>query len=295
MKLRMALAGLLTVGAVASAGLLARWALAEEPAKTGPAEAQDKKDRPEVGPTLHGTVKAVDAAKHSLTMDVPRGGGTKAVEEKTFPVAVDVKVTLDGSLSKEKAPPAGRLADLPPGTGVTVRLSADQKAVIAIHARGPSLNGQVSAADAGKNTLTIRTKGEQGVEEHTVPLAKGAKITLSDGLTKEETPKEGQLSDLPEGTGVRLQLSVDRKAALGVQVLGASLHGTLKGVDVGSNTLTVTVKEDGQLVDKTLTLLKNARTEGAKLNELQPGQRVAVTLSVFDKTRAAVVRVLSEE
>jgi hypothetical protein len=294
MKVTLALAGLWTAGTWGGAEL-AQLALADRPAKTDPAEGQGKKDRPEVGPTLHGMVKAVDATKNSLTVNVVQGNGKKAVEERTFPVAADVQVTLADSLSKEQASPAGRLADLSPGTGVTVRLSADQKAVVAIHARGPRLHGHVIAADADKQRLTIGTKGDQGVEEHTAVLAKGARITLSDGLTKEEAPKEGQFSDLPAGTSVQVQLSVDRKSALGVHVLGASLHGTLKGVDAGDHTITVTVKEDDQVVDKTLTLVKNARTEGVKLSELKSGQRVAVTLSVFDRTRAAVVRVLSDD
>ena len=92
-----------------------------------------------------------------------------------------------------------------------------------------------------------------------------------------------------------MQLSADRKTALGVRVMAKTLLARVTSVDVGNNTLTVSVKEDGGLVDKTLTLVKDARIEGAKLNELQAGTTVAVTLSVFDKSQAVVVRVRKDE
>jgi hypothetical protein len=291
----MTLAVLLSVGVVTGVGLLAQRALAQKPAKTAPAADSDKKEKVEVGPTVHGTVKALDRARNTITVDVPRNDGTKTIDEKTFAVAVDVKVILDESLSKEKAPPAGKLTDLLAGTIVTLQLAADRKTAVAIYARGPTLHAAVAATDAGKNTLTLRVKGENGPEEHALTLAKAAQITLSDGLSKDDKPREAQLSDLAEGTGVVVQLSVDRKTALAVRVLGDSLYGPLEGVDLGNNTITLKVKEDGQLVDKTLTLLKGARVAGAKLNELRAGQRVAVTLSVFDKTKVAAVVVLPEE
>ena len=59
-----------------------------------------------------------------------------------------------------------------------------------------------------------------------------------------------------------MQLSADRKTALGVRVMAKTLLARVTSVDVGNNTLTVSVKEDGGLVDKTLTLVKDARIEG---------------------------------
>jgi hypothetical protein len=78
--------------------------------------------------------------------------------------------------------------------------------------------------------------------------------------------------------------------ALGVRILGQALNGTVAGYDSGTRTLTVTVKEDAQVVDKSLTLAKDAKVEG----DLVAGARVAVTLSVHDKDVAAAVRVLKE-
>jgi hypothetical protein len=64
----------------------------------------------------------------------------------------------------------------------------------------------------------------------------------------------------------------------------------LKSYDSGTKTLTVTVKEDAQIVDKELTLVEGAKVEG----ELTADVRVAVTLSVHDKSKAAAVRVLKD-
>src|SRR5262249_31820833 len=107
--------------------------------------------------------------------------------------------------------------------------------------------------------------------------------------------REGKLSDLTDGTPVGLQLSVfDRKTVLSIRVQGASVQGTLKGVDVGNSTITVTVKEDAQVVDKTYSVDKDARIDGGKLGDLTAGTAVALTLSVFDKTKVVAVRVVGK-
>jgi hypothetical protein len=49
------------------------------------------------------------------------------------------------------------------------------------------------------------------------------------------------------GLPVWVQLSgYDRTQAVAVRVSGPALHDTVKGVDAGSGTITVTVKEDAQ-------------------------------------------------
>jgi hypothetical protein len=253
------------------------------------------KDKPEAGPTVRGTVTEVAADGKAITLRVQKGDGTKATEEKTLPLGADTVVFIADVVTKVKELPKGKLSDLTPGTSVVVRLTPDSKAAIEITAHGPVVTGSVAATNAAKGTFTLRLKGKDGPEDLGLTLAKEAKILLSDGLTKEEKPKEAQLAELSEETSVHAQLSVDRKSALGVRVMGKSLQGTIKEVDVGNRTVTVTVKEDAQLVDKALTLVKDARVEGAKLTDLQPGQRVTITLSVFDKAQAAIVRVRSDE
>jgi hypothetical protein len=215
----------------------------------------------------------------------------KKTEEKTFSVAADARVILEDALSKKETQPLGTLADLSAGTAVTLELSVDRKSVVAISARGPGLHGSIKSVGADRKTVTFSTKDSGKHVEKTVTLVKGIRILKDDGLGKKgDTPKEGTIADLNEDTPVLVRLSVNRKTALGINILGASLNGSLKSYDAGSKTLTVTVKEDAQIVDKELTLAKNAKVEG----DLTAGARVAVTLSVHDKTIAAAVRVLKD-
>src|SRR5262249_3670627 len=136
-------------------------------------------------------------------------------------------------------------------------------------------------------------KDKAGPTDRTFTMAKGAKVLLNDGLKKNTKDKEAELTELTEGTPVRVQPTVDRKTALTVRVQGATVHGTLKGVDVGNNTLTVTVKEDAQVVDKTLPVAKEARLDG-KLADLPAGSRVSLQMSVFDKNVVVGVHVHKE-
>jgi RNA polymerase sigma factor (sigma-70 family) len=290
---KMALAAMLIAGLVAGTGLVADQALAQKPAKPATAGAGDK-TKPEVGPTVRGKLKAINSGDKSITVDVPKNDGTKASEEKTYKLSTDLAVTLEESFTKDKPPPAGKLTDLSAGTDVTVQLSPDKSTAVAIHARGPVLHTSVVSVDTGKGTMTVHIKAADGPTEQTLAVAKEAKIIKTDGLTKEEKPREAALGDLEAGTHIQVQLSVDRKTALGVRVMGTTLLGRVSSVDVGNNTVTISLKEDGGLVDKTFTLVKDARIEGAKLNELQAGTNVSVTLSVFDKSQAAVVRVRND-
>jgi hypothetical protein len=140
----------------------------------------------------------------------------------------------------------------------------------------------VKAVDANKNTITITTKNKEGgqvqVEDKTLTLVKDAKVLLSDGLSKDKKDEEGKLADLTEGTSVLVQLSVDRTKALSIRVLAQSIQGTLKGYDNGNRTITILVKEDGNLVEKSFPVAKDARVV-----DLTEGAGVTLQLSVFDK------------
>ena len=251
-----------------------------------------QKDKKERGPMVQGVVKSVDAGKNMISVAVRKDPAKKEVEEKSFAVAGDARVIFEDNLTKTDKPPMGTLAGLSEGTQVTLELSADKKTVVAISARGPGIHGHIKSANAEKKTVIVSTKEAGGLVEKTLTLAKGARIIKDDGLGKKkgDAPKEGTFTDLTEGVSVHVQLSVDRKTALGISIQGGNLHGTLKSYDVGTRTLTVTVKEDAQVVDRTLSLAKDARVEG----DLVADVRVAVTLSVHDKTVAAAVRVLKD-
>jgi hypothetical protein len=249
------------------------------------------KEKKEQGPSVRGAVKAVDASKKTITVAVLVDRTGKKTEEKTYPIVSGAKVTLEETFTKAEKPPVGRLEDLSAGTWVALQLDAAGKTVEHISARGVALHGSVKAADPAKHTITITAKYEDKVGEYTLEIVKGAKIIKDDGLGKKgDAPKEGTVADLTEGTPVVVQLSVDRKRVLGAHVQGESLNGTLKAYDAGNKALTVTVKEEAQIVDKELKLAENARIEG---NPMQ-GDRVAVTISVHDKAVATAVRVIKE-
>ncbi|HXG10763.1 MAG TPA: sigma-70 family RNA polymerase sigma factor [Gemmataceae bacterium] len=290
-RLKIVTAICLTAGLlVGGVGVLTHRALADKsaPAKKEAAAPGQKEGKKERGPSIHGMVQAVDLGKHTLTVTV-RVEGTKQTENKTFALAPAVKVLLDNGLGKKQPLEEGKLTDLAEGTSVALELAADQK-VVGIVARGPAIRGSLQAVDPGQNTITLTAKeGKGGVSELTVALAKGAKVLLNEGLKKGDPDKEGKLSDLTPGTPVIVQLSVDRKTALNIRVLGASIQGRVKGVDAGSNTITVTLKEDAQIVDKTFNLSKDVQVDG-NLADLTPGTPVILQLSVFDKNKIVGIR-----
>lgn len=291
------LAAAVLMGAViiGGASLLSHTAFADKPAGSkatdNPSAAKQKatdnqeppaKGKKDQAPTVHGVVSAIDVNQGAYTITVMSRTQTKQTEQKTFAVAKDVKVMLEEALDKKQPQPEGKLPDITLGTQVTVTLTADQKTITRIAARGPGINGHVKSANAATRTLTVGVKHKDGPQETTVTLADGAKILLSDGLSKDEPPVEGKLAELEEGTPVLVQLSVDRKRALGVQVQGVTLHGYLKSYDTANNTLIVGVKEEGGEVDRTLTAVKHAQ-----MVDLAPGAPVVVRLSVFDKDKFA--------
>lgn len=272
-----------------SAGLLGHRVQAEKPAANKLAVKAADKPKPQVGPTIPATVQSVDAGKRTLTVQVQAEKGKKERVEKTFALAKDVKVLLLHGLVKETK--AGALADLAEGVPVALQLSPDEKMVLRIEVHGGSLHGAVKAVDADKNTVTVVSKSKDGAVEKTLELAKGAKILLDDGLVKGGA-KEGKLSDLSEDTPVVVQFSgYDRKTIVGISAHGPSVHGSLKGVDAGNNTITVTVKENAAVEDKTFPLAKSVKSDGGKVTDLTAGATVTLQLSVFDKKTVVAVHV----
>jgi RNA polymerase sigma factor (sigma-70 family) len=271
------------------AGLLGHRARAEKPAAKRLALQAADKPKPDVGPTIPADVQSVDADKHTLTVQVQAEKGKKERVEKTFGLAKDVGIVLVHGLVKETKD--GTLANLAEGGPVRLQLSPDEKTVLRIEVLGGSLHGSVKAVDADKNTVTVVTKGKDGAVEKTLELAKGAKVLLDDGVVKGGA-KEGKLGDLGADTPVDVQLSgYDRKIAVGIHARGPSVHGSLKGVDAGSNTITVTVKENAAVEDKTFPLGKNVKSDGGKVTDLTAGVAVTLQLSVFDKKTVVAVHV----
>jgi hypothetical protein len=140
------------------------------------------------GPNLGGCggscVKAVDAEQNSITFD---DKGAAEVAGKTFTVAKDASIAIDGK--------PGRLTELPAGSFVNLTLTVDRQAVRSIGARGPRLSGVVKAVDAEKNSITV--------DDMTYMVARDAIIVI-DG-------KQGPLAGLPTGVTVNVNLRVDQK------------------------------------------------------------------------------------
>lgn len=312
-KLKNALVVMAVVGILAAGtGLLSQAVLADKPAPIKSPDAPKKEAKPaadapkkeakpdnpnkeakgekkEQGATLTGRLVTVDATKNTITIITGVKGEAKKTEEKTIPLAADAKIFLDDIIIKDKtkqtALPEGKLKDLGEGTEVSVQLSADSKSAVVIHARAPGLSGNIKSVN--NDSITIGTKSKDGAQDMTFALAKDVQILRNDGLGSKgndgkkeaSTPdQEGKLSDLSEGTPVSVRVTVDRKTVLQIRVMPRSISGELKGVDNGTNTITILVKEDGNLVEKSFKLAKDA-----SLRDLSDGGRVNLRFSVFDK------------
>jgi hypothetical protein len=81
------------------------------------------------GPSLAGTLKAVDPDKGTITIAIPNGR-REDPEEKTFTLAKDARVTLDGSET-----PLGNLKAGENGPAIELRFSLDLLMVQSVTAR----------------------------------------------------------------------------------------------------------------------------------------------------------------
>jgi hypothetical protein len=168
------------------------------------------------GATLGGTVKALDADKRSLTLIVRPPRGDDPGEEKTIAIAREALVLTDDGKGRRLSLKEARLADVPVGSTVMVKLSVDQNFVMLLRAEGPSVFGLLKSVDADKGTITVAIpRGRDNPEEKTLTLAKNARITV-DGV---ET-KIGDLKAADNGPLIHLRLSLDQQT---VQVVNARL------------------------------------------------------------------------
>lgn len=164
------------------------------------------------GPNLYGVAKSIDAAKSTLTITSPQRGGE--AEEKIFEVAKNAMILLDDGKGRRLSLKEGKLADVPVGSAIMVKLSADQKSVSTLRAEGPSANGRLKSIDAGKGTITVEifvARGENP-EEKTYTFAKDVRVTI-DG-------KEGKLADIKveDGTFAQVRLSLDQKTVQAIMI-----------------------------------------------------------------------------
>jgi RNA polymerase sigma factor (sigma-70 family) len=229
------------------------------------------------GANVHGTVKAVDAAKNTLTLH------DKVLGEKTYHVIPNAVVFLDGKGEVKT------LAEVPVGAVVDLKLLADQKGVRDIRAQGPTVTGSV-AGTAGDDSITLR--GKEG--DKTFAVAKDARI-----LIDEKTA--GKLTDLIDGTVAQLRLSADQATALEVRAEGPSYRGTVKALDPDRNTITLTIGakngvggEDKEFkLTKGTVVLTEINGAALKLADVRADKEVILRLSI-DQKAAARITVLGE-
>ncbi len=157
--------------------------------------------------TVDGAVKAVDAAKNTITV-MNKDKETKQKQEQTFAVAADARIVLAGhGKGGEKV---AKLPDLKEGMRVVLQLSQDNKAVVGIRIAAPTANGVIKAVDAAKNRITVTHGAKDNAKDITYEVAKNAPV-LIDG-------KEGKLTDLKEGMPVFLLLSPEDGGVVGIRV-----------------------------------------------------------------------------
>jgi hypothetical protein len=155
------------------------------------------------GPSFQNiVVKAVDADKNTITFEEERM--PDAVAGKTFTVAKDASIAVDGK--------PGKLAGIPMGAFVNLNLSVDLKAARNLGAEGAQIGAfggnaaVVQAVDADKNTITVDINGEG---EKTFPVAKDAYIQINN--------RQGNLAGVPREASVTLTLSVDQRTVCRIQ------------------------------------------------------------------------------
>ncbi len=254
------------------------------------------------GPSVRGTLKAVDAPGRSITVAVVLGKG-ESEQEKTFAVAQTARVTTlsdkvvdKGFIDKgfknvkglgKEALQAGRLDDLSVGAIVTVKLSADQKTAGRIQAEMPSVKGTLKAIDPAKNTLTLSSHAAKGqpATEHTYNLAKEVIVSLDGGA--------GKVSDLSPGVSVTLKLSPDQKQVSGIWAEGPSIQAALKAFDVATGKLTLRITTKGEPeVERTYDLSKNIKVTiddaGGKLSDVPADAPLRVKLSADQKAITSI-------
>jgi len=236
------------------------------------------------GPTVQGVLKSLDAANLRLVATITAAKGEPGAEQ-TFALAKTVRVLVeDGKGDKTQPAEAVRLADLPAGAIVSLKLSADRKVVGSIRASGSSVSGTLKAVDAAKGTITLTNavKGQADTET-TLTVAKTATIMLGDGKAKGEAVA---LAALPIGARVSARLSLDGKTVVSLRADGANVQGNVKGVDAAKNTITLSDKAQDEKVysvAKDVAVYLDGKAEARKLADVPAGASVQLTLSTDGK------------
>lgn len=232
------------------------------------------------GVTVAGVLKAVDAAKSTVTVTVSVKGEPDV--NKTYTVSKTASVAIDDGKQRDKSKAAVPqiLGEIPAGARMTLRLSTDGQSVVFIWASGSDVHGTVKAVDAAKNTITLHDKV---VGEKTYSVQPDVAVFL-DG--KGEARK---LVDVPVDSVVDFKLLADQQSTREIRCTGPTVAGSVVGT-AGNDSITLRDKEG----EKTFAVARDARiqiedTRVGKLTELIEGTVAQVRLSA-DKTMALEIR-----
>jgi RNA polymerase sigma factor (sigma-70 family) len=233
---------------------------------------------PQVSDCSGSLATSVDPVNRTITFDDKARAG---VAGKTFRVAEDALITIDGK--------RGTLSEMPSGSFVNLTLAVDRATIRQLTASGPQVSdctgSMVTAVDVEKSTITFDDKARAEVGGKTFRVADNAWL-LIDG-------KSGKLSNLPAGSFVNLTFCVDRQtihhlSASGAQLLCDCGGSKVKAVDVEKSTITFSDKTRAEVAGKTFTVAKDAciliNGKLGKLSELPVGAAVSGTLCVDQKT-----------
>ncbi len=233
---------------------------------------------PQVNDCAGSQVKAVDVEKGTITFD---DKARAEVAGKTFRVAPDAFIVIDGKPSK--------LAGLPGGAFVNLTFAVDRETIRHVNAQGPQISdcsgSMVKAVDAEKGTITFDDKARVELAGKTFAVAPDACIMI-DG-------KPGKLAGLPAGAFVNLNLSVDRQTIRYLSAAGQTLlcdcgGSTVKAVDTEKGTITFADKVRAEVAGKTYPVASDASIlidgKPGKLTDLPVGAAVGAVLCVDQKT-----------
>jgi RNA polymerase sigma factor (sigma-70 family) len=220
-----------------------------------------------VGPSYHRVeAKVVDADKGTITF---ADNAPREIAGKTLPVALQAGIEIDGA--------AGKLAGVPSGAFVNLRLSVDSQTVLHLQAEGPTLGGcggcEISAVDAANHTVTFASNGLAEVAGKTFRVAPSVWLQMD--------AKPGKLADLPVGSYLNITLTVDRQSVRSIWATGPPVpgFGMVKAVDPEKRTVTVD--------ERTYPVAANANIILANrggLPALPVGATVSLRLCVDQKT-----------
>lgn len=221
------------------------------------------------------------------SVDGPAGKLVLTTDEDKFDLTVELDAKADVTVARRPV----KLADLPAGMRATASFRGDAKAAFKLEAEWPELHTTVKGADAAKNTLNIKTEGNNGFEfDVALPVAADARIRL-DGIPV-------GLADVPVGGKVHVEFGLDKKTVFGLQAEAApgDLSAVVKVADAASTAVTLTVMVAGhkheRRVDLAFAVAADAKFRLAgkdvALADLKADMPVLVRLAADRRTVTAV-------